>query len=466
MSDKKKRSIFALVAVGIFMCTLDGSIVNITLPVIMRDLKTSLALIEWVVLIYLFIVASLLLSFGRLSDIKGRRWIYTRGLFLFTAGSLLCGMSTNVSWLILSRFFQGVGASMVMACSSAIIVDIFHKNERGRVLGMIGAVVALGLSVGPALGGSLLHWFSWRVIFYINIPIGLAASFAAAKLLKGGKTDIARKEAFDWAGGSLLALCLGSFLFAFTHGYDWGYSSIEFILMLLFSIITLAGVVIIETHVKFPIIEPSLLKIRLFTLPLLSAAIIFASLFIIVFLMPFYLMHPGGYSVGRAAYIMVTLFIPLLFVSPVAGSISDRIGSRLLCTFGMGILCVSFLCLSWLPPAAPPSAIAWRLALAGTGTAVFLSPNSAITMNSVPQAFRGIAAATIAMARNFGMVLGVAIAGTIFNSVFYNLSGGFTLKVYKPELQEVFMAAFHYAMTAGVVLAGIGIFVAFSRGPE
>ena len=131
-SDKKRQPIFALVAVGIFMCTLDGSIVNIALPVIMRDLKISFALIEWVVLIYLFTVSSLLLSFGRLSDIKGRRWIYTRGLFLFTVGSLLCGMSTNVSWLILSRFFQGIGASMVMASSPAIIMDIFHNFEEWK----------------------------------------------------------------------------------------------------------------------------------------------------------------------------------------------------------------------------------------------------------------------------------------------------------------------------------------------
>jgi EmrB/QacA subfamily drug resistance transporter len=464
-SNRKRKPIFALVAVGIFMCTLDGSIVNIALPIIMNDLTTSLAHIEWVVLIYLFTISSLLLSFGRLSDIKGRRWIQIRGLFLFTAGSLLCAMSANVLFLILSRFIQGIGASMIMACSPAIIMDIFHKNERGKALGMIGAVVALGLSVGPALGGFILTWFSWRFIFYINIPIGIAVSFAAAKLLKGGATDISRKEAFDWAGGFMLALCFGSLLFALTHGYNWGYGSIKFILMLFFSLASLILVVKIEMRVKFPVIEPSLMKIRLFTLPVVSAVIIFASLFIIVFLMPFYLMYPGGYSVKQAGYILVTLFISLLFVSPVAGSISDRIGSRLLCTLGMAILCISFLCMAWLPPAAPPLAIAWRLALAGIGTAVFLSPNSAVTMNSAPVKYRGIAAAMVAMARNAGMVFGVAIAGAIFNSFFYKLSGGHTLRVYTPELQEVFMAAFHYAMAAGAVLSGIGIFVAFMRGP-
>ena len=276
---------------------------------------------------------------------------------------------------------------------------------------------------------------------------------------------MSRKEAFDWAGGSMLALCLGSLLFALTHGYDWGYDSIKFILMLLLFLVTLILVIIIESRVRFPVVEPALFKIRLFTLPVASAVIIFASLFIIVFLMPFYLMYPGGYSVTQAGNIMVTLFISLLFVSPVSGSISDRIGSRLLCTLGMAILCVSFLCMALLPPAASPLSIAWRLALAGIGTAVFLSPNSAVTMNSTPVKYRGTAAAMVAMARNSGMVFGVAIAGAIFNSVFYKLSGGFTLKVYTPEHQDIFMAAFHLAMSAGAVVSGIGIVVAFMRGP-
>jgi len=464
-NDKKKAPVFTLVAVGVFMCTLDGSIVNIALPVIMRDLDTTLSRIEWVVLIYLFTVSSLLLSFGRLSDIKGRRWVQTRGLFLFSAGSLLCAMSNDVLFLIVSRCIQGIGASMIMACSPAIIMDIFHKHERGKALGMIGAVVALGLSVGPALGGLILKWFSWRTIFYINIPIGIAAFFFAAHLLKGGKTDISKKEAFDWAGGSLLALCLGSLLFALTHGYGWGYDSKPFILTLLFFLVTLILTAVVESRVEFPVIELSLLTIRLFILPVIAAVIIFGSLFIMVFLMPFYLMYPGGYTVTQAGNIMVTLFIALLFVSPAAGSISDRIGSRLLCTIGMAILCLSFVFMSRLPPAAPSLSIAWRLALAGIGTAVFLSPNSAVTMNSAPANYRGIAAAFVAMARNTGMVFGVAIAGAIFNSVFYKLSGGLSLKVYTPELQGAFMVSFHMAMSAGAVLSGIGIVVAFMRGP-
>ena len=171
--------IFSLVAIGIFMATLDGSIVNIALPSIMTDFEVELATIQWVVMIYLLTVTSLLLSFGRLSDIRGRRIVYSLGLFLFSFGSLFCGLAQSAQWLIISRFFQGLGAAMTMACTPALIVDTFPETERGRALGMMGSVVASGLTAGPVLGGLLIHYFSWRAIFYINIPIGLLTAAAA-----------------------------------------------------------------------------------------------------------------------------------------------------------------------------------------------------------------------------------------------------------------------------------------------
>ncbi len=165
------------------MSTLDGSIVNIALPSIMADFKVSLSVVEWVIVIYLLTITSLLLSFGRLSDIKGRRVIHSSGMMLFSIGSLLCGMAASAHWLIFSRAIQGVGAAMIMACTPALIIDTFPKSSRGKALGMIGAVVASGLTVGPAVGGFILHHFSWRIIFYINIPIGLITGILVFILL-------------------------------------------------------------------------------------------------------------------------------------------------------------------------------------------------------------------------------------------------------------------------------------------
>jgi len=191
--DINKWVVFGLVATGIFMSTLDGSIVNIALPEIMDSFKVPMTIIEWVVAVYLLIGSALLLSFGRLSDIYGRRVIYSSGLIIFSCGSFFCGAAESAMILITARAFQGLGAALIMACTPAIIVDTFPLKERGRTLGMIGAVVASGLTAGPAIGALILEHFSWRMIFYINIPIGICAALAVFIILKGSNSDIKRK---------------------------------------------------------------------------------------------------------------------------------------------------------------------------------------------------------------------------------------------------------------------------------
>ena len=458
--------IFLMVAIGIFMATLDGSIVNIALPSIMADFAVPLATIQWVVMIYLLTVTSLLLSFGRLSDIRGRRMVYSLGLCLFSLGSFFCAIASTAHWLIGARFFQGLGAAMTMACTPALIVDTFPERERGRAIGMMGSVVASGLTAGPALGGLLIHYFSWRAIFYINIPIGLLTAAGVFFLLKGGKADITRQETFDWPGAALLAILLGSLLMAITHAYDWGYFSLSTLSLLAISILAAICLLYVETRVRHPILSRSLFSIRLFSMPIVSAVILFVCLFTLVFFMPFYLIHPGGYPVNVVGGIMACIFIALFVVSPFSGALYDRIGSRLLCTLAMAIIAGSLFSLAAIPANASFFSIIWRLSLAGIGTAIFLPPNSAAAFSAVSPESRGVASATVAAARNLGMVLGVAIAGAIFNSVFYQLSDGLSLKEYQPALEEIFMESFHFVMKAGGFIAILGMIIAFLRGPE
>jgi len=458
--------VFLMVAIGIFMATLDGSIVNIALPSIMADFEVELATIQWVVMIYLLTVTSLLLSFGRLSDIRGRRIVYSSGLFLFSLGSLFCGMAPSAHWLIVSRFFQGLGAAMTMACTPALIVDTFPEAERGRALGMMGSVVASGLTAGPVLGGLLIHYFSWRAIFYINIPIGFLTAAGVFFLLRGGKADITRPETFDWPGAAILTVLLGSLLMAITHAYDWGYFAPPTLLLLAICILAAACLLFVETQVRHPILSRSLFAIRLFSLPIVAAVILFVCLFSLVFLMPFYLIHPRGYPVNTVGGIMASIFVALFVVSPFSGALFDRIGSRLLCTLAMALIACSLFSLSFLPAKASFFSIIWRLSLAGIGTAVFLPPNSAAAFSAVAPENRGVASATVAAARNLGMVLGVAIAGAIFNSVFYNLSNGMSLKEYHPLLENIFMDSFHFVMRGGGIIAILGMIISFLRGPE
>ena len=458
--------IFLMVAIGIFMATLDGSIVNIALPSIMADFEVPLATIQWVTMIYLLTVTSLLLSFGRLSDIRGRRIVYSLGLCLFSIGSLFCGLAPSAHWLIGARFFQGLGAAMTMACTPALLVDTFPEKERGRAIGMMGSVVASGLTAGPVLGGLLIHYFSWQAIFYINVPIGLLTAAGVFFLLKGSKADITRPETFDWPGAVLLAILLGSLLVAITHAYDWGYFSFPTLSLLGVCILAAACLLFVETRVKHPILSRSLFAIRLFSMPIMAAVILFVCLFTLVFFMPFYLIHPAGYPVNAVGGIMACIFVSLFIVSPFSGALFDRIGSRLLCTLAMAIIACSLFSLSTIPANASFFSIIWRLSLAGIGTAVFLPPNSAAAFSAVSPENRGVASATVAAARNLGMVLGVAIAGAIFNSVFYSLSDGLSLKEYHPALEEFFMGSFHFVMLAGGFIAIIGMIIAFLRGPE
>lgn len=463
---QKKWPIFLLVAIGIFMSTLDSSIVNIALPTIMADFGVALSTMEWVVMIYLLTISTLLLSFGRLSDIKGRRWVYSKGLIVFSVGSFFCALAKNVLLLIAARAFQGIGAAMIMSCTPALVVDTFPASERGRALGMVGTVVAAGLTTGPALGGALIHLFSWRVIFYINVPIGIVTAIFISGLLRGSHADSTVEEPFDWAGAVLLTLSLACFLLALSHGYKWGYVSLRTLFLVGISVLAAARFVRIETKISHPIVQPSLFSIRLFVLPILSGIALFVALFMVVFLMPFYLIHPCGYPVNKVGLFMVVPFIFLFFVAPISGSMYDRLGSRMLCTVGMTILAVAVFSLSSLSCGQTAFPIVWRLALVGLGTAIFLPPNSSAAMTAVPPHRRGIAAGTVATARNLGMVMGVALAGAIFNTCFHILSGGLSLKAYRPEFSPIFMSCFRYAMAAGGVVAMIGTIIAFLRGPE
>ncbi|MDT8378167.1 MAG: MFS transporter [Desulfotignum sp.] len=460
----KKWQVFILVGISIFMSTLDSSIVNVALPYIMEDLNSDVGTVKWVMVVYLLTVSSLLLTFGRLSDIRGRRQIYVIGFLVFTGGSFLCGQAWTSWMLVGARALQGIGASMLMACSPAMVVDAFPQTERGKALGMMGAVVAMGLTLGPLAGGMILAYFSWRLIFYINIPIGIMAVAAGMLVLRDLPGGNGSREPLDKAGSLLLIVFLCSLIITLTRIPDWGMISLKTGLGLATAIISGLGFVKNETHSPHPLLDLGLMKIRLFILPLISTGILFASLFLLVFMMPFYLTYPGGFSASITGLIMIVPFLFLLIISPVSGMLADRLGSRLLCTLGMTFMCVSLVVLIFLSPEPVISAIVWRMALAGIGTALFVSPNNTTIMGAVAVHQRGIASGSIATARTVGMVFGVALAGTIF-SAFLSLQGE-GMDRYVPEMTPAFMAGFRHVMAAGTGLAAIGIAVTFSRGSE
>lgn len=461
-----KWTVFALVTTGSFMSTLDSSIVNVALPTLMGKLGTTMVAIEWVVLIYLIAFTSLILSFGRLSDIVGRRRVLVLGHLLFTAASLLCALSPSVGALIFARAIQGTGAAMIMSCSQALIVDAFPERERGRALGSIATVVAAGLTSGPAIGGFILTHFEWRVIFLINVPVGLTVALLATRLLKGSPADTRHDEPFDLIGGLLIALACGALFTGLTHAHAWGYTSVR---VLGLTGTALALVVLFVAHEKrtpHPVMDPSLFVDRLFRLPVLAAITLYTALFTMVFLMPFYLLFPMGYSEAQVGTIMMIPFALLFVVPPFSGALADRMGSRILCATGMGILALALALLAWPTEVSAIVPIACKLALAGFGVSLFLPPNNTTIMSSVPPERRGVASSVVGAARNLGMVTGVALAGAVFNHTYTALSGANGLSTYTQALQAPFLTAFRYALFCGAATAALGSLLAWLRGPD
>lgn len=450
-----KWRVFALVAIGVYLTTLDSSIVNVALPQMMSGLNTSLTTIQWVITVYLLTVSALLLVAGKLSDIYGRRWIYSLGFIIFTLGSLGCGLAGQVQVLIIARAVQGVGAAMIMACSPALIVDIFLPHERGKALGLIGTVIACGLTSGPALAGVMLKFFSWHSIFLINVPIGLLTSVLALFTLP--RSTQQKAHSFDHLGATLIIMGMAAILIWLIYGQPWGYLSTPTLVALATACACLAGFLYTESNAGCPILDLSLLKNRLFVIGVLSLGIHFACLFTILFLMPFFLSCATGYTAEKTGYMFIILFAFLFILGPLSGSMSDRLGARWLCLAGMVFLGGALFWFSRLSITADFFQIAGGMGLAGMGLAIFMPPNNAVALSCVPAALRGVAAGVVATARNVGMIVGVTIAGLIFNATFQRLSGGLSFKEYRPELGAFFIDAFHQAMFGSCLLAVVGV---------
>ncbi len=212
----KKWPIMAAVSMGIFLATIDGSIVNVALPTLEAELNTSFSLVQWVVVGYLLVITTLLLSFGRWADMIGKKKIYIAGYIIFTLGSLFCGLSSSIYMLIASRLFQAVGASMQMALGMAIVTEAFPPNERGKALGFTGLMVSLGIIAGPTLGGVILGSLSWHWIFFVNLPVGILGTMMVIRFVPNVIPGI--KQKFDFIGAALLLVSLSSLTIGLTLG--------------------------------------------------------------------------------------------------------------------------------------------------------------------------------------------------------------------------------------------------------
>jgi EmrB/QacA subfamily drug resistance transporter len=444
---------------GGIMGPLDASIVNVVLPTIASFFEVPIGTAQWVPMTYLLAISSLLLFYGRLGDIWGYKKIYLSGLAGFVVTSALCGFSQSIHWLIAFRALQGLAAGMMMSVPYAIIVRAFPDVERGKALGVNAIMVALGLAIGPSLGGFIAAHLGWRFVFLINVPIGIAAAIWGSRVIPEEKGEPGR---LDIPGAVLAFLALLSLLLLVNRFHQWDFFSMGCAGTFALSAV---GFVFREKRTPQPMLRLSLFSNRLFSLGNFAALLNFMSQYILVFVTPFYLQRALHYAANEVGLVMTSFPVVVLAVAPFAGSLSDRIGSRFLSCAGAAICALSLVLLSQLltPDGYQVTSlsVAWRLGLFGLGTGLFQSPNNSTVMGNASRPHLGIASGILATMRNMGMVLGIATAGAVLYSF---VPAEILAQPHLDASQTVaFISGLRYAYMTGGVLTGVASIISVIR---
>jgi EmrB/QacA subfamily drug resistance transporter len=440
------------VGLGVLMATLDFSVVNISLPTLVRQLHTDFPTIQWVVLAYVLVVTSLILSVARLGDIFGMKKLYLGGFVIFTIGSLLCGLAPGVGWLIGFRALQGAGAVLMQALGVAIITQVFPSHERGRAMGVIGSVVSTGLALGPALGGVIIGLVGWRWVFLVNVPVGLLAFFTGVKHIPSdfhGSTG----QRFDPAGAVILFCTLICYALGMTLGQRQGFDRPLVLLLLGCAAAGLVIFVVIESRVGHPMVDLKLFKNVLFGVNLVMGLLVFIVL-AGTFVMPFFLQLVKGYSTEKVGLLMMVVPLTMGAVSPLAGILSDRYGSRGISLGGLLILAGGCLSISTLTAETSAWGFVLRMLPFGLGLGAFQSPNNSAIMGAAPRERLAVASGLLALSRTLGHTSGLPLVGAVFSALVMSASGfsGAQITSAPPEALVVAMAG-TYRLAAMVILA-------------
>jgi EmrB/QacA subfamily drug resistance transporter len=409
------RLILLNVCIGQTVVGLDQRAITVALPTLTEVFQTAFTTIQWTVLVYDLVLIGLIITMGRLGDLFGRRRFYSAGFLVFVAGSALCGMSQTVGQMIFFRAIQAVGGAMIAANGRAIVSVALPREERGRALGLTSTAFHIGFLTGPALGGFLIDTIGWRWIFYINLPIALWGAYLAWKIIPESKTE--GKVSVDIAGALLLLVTNGLFIYAIDLLPRLGWRHPTFVLTLALSLIAMTFLLIAESKAITPILILSMFRSRLFTAGILSLFLITATLSAINFLLPFYLQNLLGYSPSQFGWIIVADSVIIMFMAPIAGTLSDRVGSRLLCTIGCAVIVIAQFFVASLGLQASLLRIMLPLALWGVGWALFNAPNQSAILGAVSADKIGAAAGMIATTARTGGAIGVAMAATVFSAM-------------------------------------------------
>ncbi|WP_094092776.1 MFS transporter [Paenibacillus physcomitrellae] len=442
-----------------FMSTLDGSIVNIALPVISKTLNLPVAQTEWVVTSYLMTICAAILFFGKLGDIIGKIKIFKIGMVIFIIGSALCGLSHSLPFLIASRLIQAVGASMTMANSQGIVTDIFPSTERGRALGLVGTFVSLGSIAGPSLGGVIISALGWEYIFWVNLPIGIIAFIFGIRVLPKDYTKL--KVKIDSQGSLLFTLFIVALFSGLLLGQQYGYGDMKIVAALIVAVVTLGVFLWVESRKENPLLQLTMFKNPLFSLSITCGFLVFVGNFCYNIIAPFYAQSILNLSPFHAGFLLMLFPIMMVIVAPLSGALSDKIGSELLTFVGLVVTVIAQVGLANLHEGSPIALVGLWIAMLGLGNGVFQSPNNSLVMSRIPKTQLGIAGSINSLIRNVGMVVGITVATTTLFGVMSS-EAGHRVTGLIPGQPDIFIAGMHVVFmtsacisTAAALLTGL-----------
>jgi EmrB/QacA subfamily drug resistance transporter len=448
----------AATGMGIFLATIDGSIVNVALPTLVRAFDTTFASVQWVVLSYLLTVTTLMLSIGRLGDMVGKKPIYASGFVVFTAGSVLCGLSPTIGWLIGFRIVQAIGASMLMALGMAIVIENFPPSQRGKALGISGSLVSIGIVIGPVLGGLILGALSWHWIFYVNLPVGIAGTWMVMRFVPHSQTTSGQH--FDLAGAVALFTSLTSLLLALNLGQQSGFGQPRTLGLMAFSLAVAALFVFLEMRSHQPMIDLRLFRNVLFDVNLVTGFLTFVCTSGMIILLPFYLEEVLGYAPQVVGFMLAVVPITVGITAPLSGTLSDRVGTRPMTVVGLVSLVIGFSAVSTLKTDTTTLGYLLRFVPVGIGIGLFQSPNNSAVMGTVPRTRLGVASSLLSITRTLGQTTGIAVMSALWAGRVATYLGGHTVASTTTAPAAIQVTALNETVRVAVALLTLGLILA------
>jgi EmrB/QacA subfamily drug resistance transporter len=445
MTDDNRRW-WALGAMcfALFMIMLDNTVVNVALPSIQRSLHASTASLEWTVNAYTLSFAVLLVTGGRLGDLFGRRKVFLAGVIIFAASSAAIGFSPNDTWLVAWRAVQGAGAALMMPATLSIITNAFPAEERGRAIGTWAGVSALALAIGPVLGGFLVESVSWQSIFFINLPVAVAAVFVTLFAVVESRDETVARTV-DLPGVATLTVGLAALVLALIEGNSWHWGSGREISLYATAAIGLGAFAVIETHRRVPMVDFGFFRSRTFLGANIVAFIVSFAMLAMFFFLALYMQNIRGYTPLQAGVRFLPSTLMIVLLAPVAGRLADRVGPRPLMTAGLLSVSGALFWQSSLTVSSSYGTLLPGFVLMGIGMAFVMSPMSTAAMNSVERTKAGVASGILSMSRMVGGTFGVAVLGALVSTL-----GSSKLQALLPHLP----AGARDAVTAGLGSGG------------